>query len=55
MPLLETDSAEILALRQRISTLLEYNKWDQAEWEIRRFRGMVNPAYPRVKQELLFF
>lgn len=55
MPLLETDSAEILALRQRISTLLEYNKWEQAEWVIRRFRSMVNPAYPRVKQELLFF
>ena len=55
MPLLETDSAETLALRQRISTLLEHSEWEHAEWEICRFRNMVNPACPRIKQELLFF
>lgn len=55
IPLLETDSVDILELRQRISTLLEYCEWEEAECEIRRFRKMVNPKYPRVKQELLFF
>lgn len=55
MPLLETASLEALKLRQKISTLIEYNEWERAEWEIRRFREMVNPMYPKVKQELLFF
>ncbi|HBA48674.1 MAG TPA: hypothetical protein DCZ91_12925 [Lachnospiraceae bacterium] len=55
MPLLETDSLEVLEQRQLISTLMEYEKWEMAEWEIRKFRGMVNAAYPKVKQELLFF
>lgn len=55
MPLLETDSADILELRQRISTLMGYDDWEHAEWEIRRFRSMLNPEYPKVRQELLFF
>ena len=55
MPLLETDSLDVLEQRQLISTLMEYKKWEQAEWEIWKFRSMVNAAYPKVKQELLFF
>ena len=54
-PLLETDSVDVLALRQRISTLLEYSDWEGAEREIRRFRGMVDEVYPKVRQELRFF
>ena len=55
MPLLETDSTDVLALRQRISTLLEYSDWEGAEREIRRFREMVDETYPKVRQELRFF
>lgn len=55
MPLLETDSLEVLEQRQLISRLMENERWEQAEWEIRKFRSMVNAAYPKVKQELLFF
>ena len=54
-PLLETDSLEVLEQRQLISTLMEYGEWDLAEWEIRKFRHAVNPAFPKVRQELLFF
>ncbi|MCI9436091.1 MAG: hypothetical protein HFH85_02795 [Lachnospiraceae bacterium] len=55
MPLLETDSLEVLEQRQLISTLMECRKWDLAEWEIEKFRHAVNPDSPRVRQELLFF
>ena len=55
MPLLETDSLEVLDQRQLISMLMEHEKWDLAEWEIEKFRHTVNPAFPRVRQELLFF
>ncbi len=55
MPLLETDSLEVLEQRQLISTLMEYRKWEQAEWEFEKFRRSVNPASRRVRQELLFF
>lgn len=55
MPLLETDSVEILEQRQLISTLIECNDWTRAEEEIRKFRSTVDPAFPRVRQELLFF
>ena len=55
MPLLETDSLEVLEQRQLISTLMEYGEWDLAKWEIQKFRNAVNPALPKVKQELLFF
>ena len=54
-PLLETDSLEVLEQRQLISTLMEYGIWDKAEWEIQKFRTKVNPAFPKVRQELLFF
>lgn len=55
MPLLETDSVEVLEQRQLISTLMEREEWDFAEWEIRKFRERVNPAFSKVRQELLFF
>lgn len=55
MPLLETDSLVVLKLRQEISKLIEFNEWEHVEWEIRRFRKLVNPEYPKVRQELLFF
>lgn len=55
MPLLETDSLEVLKLRQEISKLIEFNEWEHVEWEIQRFRKLVNPEYPKVRQELLFF
>ena len=54
-PLLETDSVDVLALRQRISTLLEYSDWEGAEREIHKFREMVDEEYPKVRQELRFF
>lgn len=54
MPLLEKASADELELRQRISTLIEFRDWERAQWEIERLRSMVNPKYPRVRQELLF-
>lgn len=55
MPLLEKASADELELRQRISTLIEFRDWERAQWEIERLRGTVNPKYPRVRQELLFY
>jgi len=55
MAMVETDSAEVLEMRQNISTLISLNKWKEAEWEIIRFRAMVNPEYPKVRQELLFW
>ena len=55
MPLLETTSADDLELRQRISTLMEFRDWERAQWEIERLRSTVNPKYPRVRQELLFY
>ena len=55
MPLLETDSLEVLEQRQLISTLMEYEKWEQAEWEIQKFRKVVDLKFPKVRQELLFF
>ena len=55
MPLLEKASADELELRQRISTLIEFRDWERAQWEMERLRSMVNPKYPRVRQELLFY
>lgn len=52
--MLETDSAEVLELRQEIASLVALCQWDQVKWELERLRRMVNPEYPRVKQELLF-
>ncbi len=53
--ILETDSVEVLELRQQISDLIGFGKWEEAEWEIRRFRRMVDTRYPKVKQELLLW
>ncbi len=55
MPLLETDSLEVLEQRQLISTLMECKDWEQAEWEVQKFRRAVELAFPKVRQELLFF
>lgn len=55
MPLLETDSVEALEMRQRISDLIGFGKYEEAEGEIKRFRRMVDTEYPRVRQELLFW
>ncbi len=55
MPIVETDSAEVLELRQRISTLIGFGRWEEAEQEMQWFRRKVDAGYPRVKQELLFW
>ncbi len=55
MPIVETDSAEVLESRQRISTLIGFGRWEEAEREMQWFRGKVDAGYPRVKQELLFW
>ena len=55
VPILETDLVEVLELQQHISELLEFGRWEEAEWEIRRFRRLVDVGYPRVRQELLFW
>lgn len=52
--MLETDSAEVLELRQEIASLVALCQWDQVKWELEKLRRKVNPEYPRVKQELLF-
>lgn len=54
IPLLETESAEVLELRQQVSTLMEFGNWERAEQELEKLRDRVNPNYPRVRQELLF-
>lgn len=53
--MLETDSAQLLEVRQRISTMLGFRQWEEAEGEIEKLRRKVNPDYPRVRQELLFW
>jgi len=53
MPLLETESADVLELRQQICTLIEKRDWERAQWEIEKLRGRVDPRYPRVRQEML--
>jgi len=53
--MLETDLAEVLELRQSISTLIGFGKWEEAERELRRFYKKVDSEYPKVKQEILRF
>lgn len=53
--MVETDSAEVLALRQKISTLIEHQQWKEMEREVEVFRSKVNSSFPRVRQELLLF
>lgn len=55
VPMLETDSLEVLKLRQEIATLIGFCEWKKAEREIERLRGQVNMDYPRVRQEFLLF
>ncbi len=52
--MLETDSVEVLELRQQIASLISLCQWEKVEWEKERFRKKVNPEHPKVKQELLF-
>ena len=54
IPILETESVEILKLRRRVNALMEFEDWEEAERELGRLREKVNPEYPRVRQELLF-
>lgn len=54
MPLLEMVSADVLELRQEISTLIEYGKYDEAKCKIELLRKKVDIRYPRVRQEMLF-
>ena len=53
--MVEADSVEVLELRQQISTLIRLCEWDRVWIEIERFRRKVDAAYPRVRQELLFW
>lgn len=53
--MVETDSVEVLELRQQISTWIGLCEWDRVQIEIERFRRKVDPTYPRVRQELLFW
>lgn len=54
-PMLETDSLEVLELRQEIASLIGRCQWDRAEEEIERLRLRVDMSYPRVRQEFLFY
>lgn len=53
--LMETDSKEVLELRQNISTMIGFAKWNEAEWELKKLRKRVDARYPKVRQELLRF
>lgn len=53
--MVETDSVEVLELRQQISTWIGLCEWDRVQIEMERFRRKVDDAYPRVRQELLFW
>ena len=53
--MVEADSVEVLELRQQISTWIGRREWDRVWIEIERFRRKVDAAYPRVRQELLFW
>lgn len=52
--MLETDSAEVLELRQQIATLVGRCEWEKVEREMEQLRGKVDINFPRVKQEFLF-
>lgn len=54
IPILETESAEVLELRQKVSTLIEFEDWEKAEQEMERLRGEVDFRWPRVRQQMMF-
>lgn len=54
-PMLETDSAEVLELRQEIATLVGLREREKAEEKMELLRRKVNPEYPRVRQEFLLY
>ncbi len=53
--MVETDSVEVLELRQQISTWIGLCEWEKVQIGIERFRRKVDIKYPRVRQELLFW
>lgn len=53
-PMLETDSLEVLKLRQEIATLTGFCQWEKVEQKIEQLRDKVDMDYPKVRQELLF-
>lgn len=54
-PMLETDSAEVLELRQEIASLIGLREWEKAEEKMEWLRRKVNFEYPRVRQEFLLY
>lgn len=52
--MLETDSVEVLELRQEIASLIMRCQWEKVEWGMERLRRKVKPEHPKVKQEFLF-
>lgn len=54
MPLLEIASVDVLELRQEVSTLIEFGKWEEAEWKLKLLQKNLDVRYPRVRQELMF-
>lgn len=55
MPLLETDSIDVLERRQAICKMIEHKDWVKAECETERFARQVDGNFPRARQEVLFF
>lgn len=53
--MVETDSVELLELRQQISTWIGLCEWEKVQVGIERFRRKADAGYPRVRQELLFW
>lgn len=54
MPLLEMASVDVLELRQEISTLIEFRRYEEAEWKTEILRKKIDARYPRARQEMLF-
>lgn len=54
-PMLETDSAEVLELRQEIASLIGLREWEKAQEKMEWLRRKVNFEYPRVRQEFLLY
>ena len=55
MPMLETDSVEVLEQWQEICSLIGFCEWDRAKERIEQLRQKVVMSYPRVRQAFLLF
>ena len=55
MPMLETDSVEVLEQWQEICFLIGFCEWDRAKERIEQLRQKVVMSYPRVRQAFLLF